>query len=178
MNNNIRKYKQQSYFMLAGLVLLLLAALQLGFLKTRKQIQHYHKLKKELALIENAPLRIQGIQTQLQAMELQLKKFKPSADIQQEILEQLSTYSKKKELQIRSLAAAHRYEEQGYLIETIPLELEGSFQALLGFVYHIEKREQLGAIISSSFERATNRKNGKAELHLNLWIQNIKPINP
>lgn len=89
------------------------------------------------------------------------------------LLAVIGKYCKMFNVVIKKFPQSHLVKKDNYNIETHVITLKGSYNDLLKILYNLEYDEKLSGISSLLFESIPNYRNGKYELNLTLYVQNI-----
>jgi hypothetical protein len=136
------------------------------------------KLKKECKELKDQMISAGDASAELASLtarlnELGLKTGDNEQDVKSDpLLNFISTYSISSPKLVNYLPL-HLFKKNPYLIETRIAVFEGSYADLIIFLFSLEKKYNLGKVVSAKFETETNLKSGKKRLLMTLYIQSI-----
>ncbi len=163
--------QQRLKLLLPGMALILILAWAMAI---RKTWDNYTELKKTETELNGTSISDAAI------MELkqQLEKIKSKQDITEGALQPEQVFKKISDLcsrtgntRIIQIPEVHQCTLDSYQIETMKMELEGSFSNLLRFLYNLEHEPSVGKIASADFSVTRDFKQKKEYLRLTLLIQ-------
>ena len=163
--------QQRLKLLLPGMTLILILAWSMAI---RKTLNSYTDLKKTETELNGTSIS----DATITALKQELKTIKSKQDAAEGALRPELVFKKIADLCSRTrntriirIPEVHQYTLDGYQIETMKMELEGSFSNLLRFLYNLEHEKAVGKIASAGFSVVVDFKQKKEYLRLTLFIQ-------
>ncbi|MCD8413417.1 hypothetical protein [Tenacibaculum finnmarkense] len=140
----------------------------------KKEYKVLLQAKKEL---DNATAEIDYLNKKKGDLDFFLKKHEISiySSFQQILLQKITNFSKKDNIEIIAFNKPHIFRENSTIIETYSFEVKGNFVTLLKLINHIENT-RLGELFSVHFEKKKNYRTRKEYLKTMVYIKKIKTI--
>jgi hypothetical protein len=95
--------------------------------------------------------------------------------LQVNLLEEIGHLSQDNAVIVKSLEYPEQNTKGFFEIETFTIKLEGSFKSLLKVIFSLERRTEIGRIISVDFKVSKNESVNRRKLYCTLYIQRYKP---
>lgn len=133
----------------------------------------------ENQVIENidAPKEIQSIKQKLAKIEqLVGNKNQEEINVHQLLLESIAQYNQRKALILQDFPQPYVHTNNGYVIKTAKVTVQGDFINLLKLVHFLEQNYNIGKVVAVDFEATKPLHTKKRELHSTIYIQDIKAI--
>jgi len=162
-------YQQKTKALLFGSVLFLLLIYTVSIKPTINLYRDIGMLKNKSAQAVEAPARIAKIKNELE--QLQGNTF--NLNNKEALLGEITRFCEENKLLIVNLPIASTYEEGNYEVESRKLDVQGSFNDILGLVYLIEYEKSLGVVSSLSFIRKKDPRTKKNKLTGQLVLRSI-----
>lgn len=164
--------KQQLWISLGGILLLWIIAYQLGIKKTVILYKDYNEQQQLASIVENAPMTIAKLRSQLQELDSSLLK---QAYDRQLLFETVNTTCADLNLFIAGFGEETQESNGSLTIVTNQVEVRGSYHDILKLINKLEKELQLTRVASANFEKKNDRKQKRTFLNATLYLQNLLP---
>lgn len=166
--------KQKNSALLLGFFIALFIIYKFSIQNTFDVRKKYNQLLKEKELLTNASLKIKYLQEKNFYLDsvLQSKNVSIENSFQQTILQNVSIFSSKENIEIINFTKPHSIIENETIIETLSFELKGEFIPLLKLINYLEQ-EQFGKLLSVHFEKKKNYRNNKPYLTTTVYLQKV-----
>lgn len=157
------------------MVVFFFIAYRMSFIKTIEKKHLIRELKTNLEVIEDAPVKIAGMQQQLEIIKGKIVVNDTLSDnVQHSILGITGRYCEENRINLIEISDPVVIERGEYLIEIHKIKIEGPFIKLNCFIYVLEQQYNIGHIASAQFQSHKERRTGKISLWLTIYLQNIK----
>ncbi len=160
--------------LLVGSILFFPIAWKLAFNKTFDARKQINDLNYKLENVQNAPERIAIVEKRLNYLNQLIVDDDLEGGLQNRVLDEISTICKRKGLLLREMPPMFRNLDNNYLVETINVQVAGSYHDLLQLIYVLEKPEKNLNIASIDFFIEENKRLKTKQLILSLYIQTLK----
>lgn len=166
--------KKKFYFLIGGAVFFLLISYKFALSKTVVAFQQKKELTEKILVADNAPQQIAELKIKVKELNTILgTKSGIEDDFHFKILNVSSNYLQDHDIVINNYPEEHIFQENDYMLRTNILTVKGGFVDLLQFLFYMEKQNEIGKIVSSSFYLEKEKYSRKNNLFLKLYIQNI-----
>lgn len=166
----LKSYQNRNLLLLAGTVFILFLCYRISIRKTLNVRSQYLA---KLDLVQRAQQQDVKLEELQQEMEV-LKTSSLQSYDREELLLQITAFSKANKLMVSSFPEAEFVEVAKHGIFTNKIELKGGYHDIVEMAYLIEQKERLAAISSLRFFLQKNKKTKKQELHASLIIRNLR----
>ncbi|WMX12602.1 MULTISPECIES: hypothetical protein [unclassified Aureispira] len=164
-------YKQKYQLLLGGMVLFLGIAYWLAFGKTWTAYHATNQLRRQMSSAGQAWEQIERYQKQLTKLESEQNN---QSFTQNHLFQKVTTFCQENKLAIQEMPESIVYEEQDLNFLHNPIKVEGTFIPMVKLLYHLEHEQQLGRIVSVSFNLGKNYQSRAPELTADIHLQNIQ----
>lgn len=147
---------------------------KLAFEKTALAHKQVNELDRKLESVQNAPERIAHVESRLNYLNQLIVDDSIEGGLQTRVLDEISTICKKKGLLLKEMPPMFRNLDNNYLVETINVQVAGSFHSLLKLIYLLEQPNKNLNIVSVDFFIEENKRQKTKQLILSLYIQTLK----
>lgn len=155
-----------------GFVVVLILCYQLAISNTVMLRNTYHDLRKEELLFKNTPKQLALLSQQKMYYDTLLKKHQiDGGSIQNNLLKNINSLSKKHHLKVVEFLEPHVIENNGMSIKTYQFTIEGGYNSLMKLVNHLEQQTVFGEIINVHFEKKTNFRTNKSYLQAQVLLK-------
>lgn len=173
----LQSYKIRFVLVLIGAVLFFPVVWKLALHKTLAANVQLKELNRKLEQVENAPERIALVEKRLSYLNQLIIDDENNEELQERVLDEISTICSKKGLILKEMPPMFRNLDNNYLVETINLEIAGSYHKLLQLVYELEQPNKNLNMVGISFSTTENKRLKTKQLVLSLYIQTLKQYN-
>ncbi len=171
-------YKHRTVLLLVGFIAFLFIAYRVAIKETLKLSRNYKEMVRKVTSLENAPSEIASLEDQLNEIQSMVgQTYDTGVDIQEDLLETISGYCQKNNLEIREVPRVHVTEDLNYILETSNFQVQGKFIPLLKLLNMLESRSGYGRLLSAEFIKEKDLRTKKHRLVLSIYIQNVKQKN-
>ncbi len=170
----LHSYKAKLIALLVGSILFFPLAWKLAFIKTFDARTQIKELNFKLENVQNAPERIDIVEKRLNYLNQLIVDDDLEGGLQNRVLDEISTICRRKSLLLREMPPMFRNLDNNYLVETINVQVAGSYNDLLQLVYLLEKPNKNLNIASVDFFIEENKRLKTKRLILSLYIQTLK----
>jgi hypothetical protein len=168
-------YKQRTVVLLLAFSVILIIAYHLAIKETLELNRKYKEITLKVLTLENAPQQIAFLEHQLMEIQSMVgQTYDAGVDIQEDLLETITVYCQKNNIDIREVPKVHISEDLNYVLETCNFQVQGRFMPLLKLLNMLESRNGYGRLLSAEFTKEKDLKTKKSRLILSVYIQNIK----
>lgn len=173
----MQSYKTRFIILIIGAVLFFPVVWKLALHKTFAAKTQLKELDSKLEQVENAPERIALVEKRLNYLNQLIINDKNIEELQERVLDEISTICRKKGLVLKEMPPMFRNLDNNYLVETINLEIAGSYHKLVQLVYELEKPSKNLNLVGINFSTIENKRLKTKQLVLSLYIQTLKQYN-
>lgn len=167
MNN-----KTKNILLVIGFLLMLLLCWQFAFSKTFKLKKEYSGLVQKQKMNQNMPHTLALLMKKKIYYDSILKKYNlRKGSIQNNLLKNLTAFSKENELKLVNFLEPHIYTKEKLTVKTYRFVLEGNFNNILHLIYRLEQITKYGEIVNLHFEKKENFRTNKNYLQANVLLQ-------
>jgi hypothetical protein len=159
--------------LLVGFLVVLFICYSLGFSKT---IDYYQRYKTESELLKNSSgnselvKKLVAKQKQLNLV-LEQNDFKGETSFQNELLKNLNASIEDTEVKITDFKEEHLYADKSSTTVSYLFTLEGSFNAVLKTINHLENKPYLGIVKHASVNKKMNYSTNSSYLLTEVLLQ-------
>lgn len=142
-----------------------------------KTIAAYMDIAKSTSWIKkhgNYNQQIKTVEKQLKANPYSVPKTTKSSMSQDILLQNISEYSKGKNIRINQIPETKYAIEGSYTVETNMYRIQGNFIDLIQLVYEIEHIQKLAKVSSLTIQQQLDRTNKNTYTEATIYLQNIK----
>ncbi len=169
-------YKQKFLALIVIFMMLAVAAYRRSFSLTLTSYSESEELKSKLEMFQQNTSNIQDLDAEILFLDQLIGKEKTAPElVQLEILNFVT--NRNKNVEVVSLEEIHNATDNGFLIYTNQLILEGSFDDLLETVYTYEKEFPYSRVINVSYFTKKEFKTEKTKLYTKIIFQNYEKTN-
>lgn len=173
---NNRSNKQKFRIIVATVFVLIWVSYQFSFSKTINLWKEYNRLEQQQALIKAIPGQLPVLTQKVE----QLKKILGNSDEEDFstlILEQVNNLCRKNNVRLKEIPEKHVFNGGNLIVETLDINLQGSFNDQLLIISAFEKSEAKARLRSLNFQTIINQSTGERRLQSTLYLQSIKLIS-
>ena len=166
--------KRKNRLLLAGIILLLIAAYQFAFKKTfelRSELNELTQQQQELTL-NKSKLALYSQENKYLDSILSLNNLSVDRSFEQNLLLKIDELRAKHKVKVISIDEPHQFVTDGATIQSYSLEFTGDFRNLMLFSSELEKL-RLGIFTSVDFSKKKNYKTRRLELICTIILQRI-----
>ena len=169
-------YKKKNILLGVGVLLFSIIAYYFSVAETIELMQQSKTNRVQLEESQMANEKIAQLESKLSLIDNKLGSSNQYQDFQQILLERVSTFCEKNQLNLSKLPKPFTGENDNYLLQTFQFEVEGPFKLSLQLIYLLEEEWKLGKSISVNFEVKKNYKTNTKKLYTSLYLQSIKAL--
>jgi acetolactate synthase small subunit len=166
--------KQKNIALWVGFFLVLWMVYLFAIQKTLETKAICSTLQKEKELLHNATQKMSYLQQKNKHFNALLEEnnISENSSFQQILLQKISAFSEKENLEILGFNEPHRIENGDTREETYFIEIKGDFTHILQLINSLEQK-QLGELISVNFIKKKNYRTNRKYLIAQLYLQKI-----
>jgi hypothetical protein len=169
------KYKRNLQLLLWGSLLFFLLCYKLAFKRTFQELRSFKENSQQLALLQDAPLQIQIIDSKLKEIEGGIGTVKDqSANCQEILLEYSNKLPEDSQIIINELPKSIATSKDGFLITNQQIVFQGPYIELVKLLRSLEKEKSIGNICSVTFYNQKEGKSSSNYLKMRVYFQSIK----
>lgn len=160
----------------AGIVVLIWVSWQFSFSRTIDLWKECKRLEQQQALIKEIPEQLPALIGKVD----QLKKILGNSggeDFSTLILEQVNRLCLQNNVKLKEIPEKHVFGGANLVVETLDINLQGSFRNQLSVISELEKSEAKARLRSIRFQSVVNQITGERSLQSTLFLQSIKLIS-
>jgi len=169
-----QKYKLKFVIVLSIFMVFIPISWNLAFKKTIGLIKQDKELNHKLSSLDNASMRIGNLKKRLSYLDEILNTDSFENGAQKYILDKISRICSERDLTIKEMPPSIREIDNEYQVETINIQIAGTFHNLLKLIYDLELKENNINIVSVKFLTEENKRMNTKRLILDLYIQTLK----
>lgn len=161
-----------------GLLVLFYLMLKLSFLpswrayaqysKMQLELENHDEIDRDIALWKQ---KLSDSGTEYLAQDFGTQTFEAA------LLNFMGQQRSRKELSIIAMSEAYQRVGEGYKIETIEIEMLGSYQSLLKLLHAIESEYKSAVVVSAALNKRKNLKKKREELIQKIYVQRITKLD-
>ena len=173
---NNRSNKQKFRIIATTLVILIWVSYQLTFSKTIDLWKECKRLEQQQALIKAIPEQLPALTGKV----MQLEKILGNSggeDFSTLILEQVNTLCLQNNVRLKEIPEKHVFNGENLIVETLDINLQGSFSDQLRIVSQLEKSDANARLRSLRLHSIINQSTGERKLQSTLFLQSIKLLS-
>jgi len=172
----IDTYQKKFICSAVGLLIILALSWNMAIKKTWTSLTELQEVNKEMTASDISEKTVADLEKQLS--DIRLTHTATQDPLRSELIfKKISDISEMdKQVKILQFPEVHLTKLNDYQIGTMKLELEGSFQNLVQFIFELENEPSIGGIASIHFWLAKDFKLDKEYLRLDILIQNFKKM--
>jgi len=170
----IKSHKNKLIVVLLVGILFFPISYKLAFSKTFAARRELRQMNTKLANMEDAPGQIIEVKRKLKSLSNIIDSDSVAGGLQNKVLNEISDICTKNGLLLKEMPPMYKNIDNVYCIETINVQVSGSFHKLLKLLFQIESPEKNFNIVSTSFYTIENKQKKQKQLVLSLYIQTIK----
>ncbi|WP_346882336.1 hypothetical protein [uncultured Algibacter sp.] len=166
-------YKQKFFAVIGGFVILFLASYKKTFKHVLSASHELNLVEKKLSNNQNAINELIYLKNEIVNLEKTIGGQTQNPEhIQQELLDFISKNSLG--VNIVSIEDVHLFSDNGFLIYTNQIELEGRYSNLVEILYDIEKKVKNSRVVSANIYSKKNYRTKTKTLYLKIILQNYE----
>jgi len=173
---NNRSNRQKFILLSAGLVVLIWICFQFSFSKTYTLWKECRRLEQQQTLIKEIPEQLPVLTGKVEYLEKILGNSE-GEDFSTLILDQVNTLCQKDGVRLKEIPEKHVFNGPNLIVETLDINLQGSFSDQLRLVSELEKSQAKARLRSLRLQLITNPTTGERKLQSTLFLQSIKLIS-
>lgn len=170
MNWKFQSPKTRFIFLGIGIVLSLLLIYQLSLKLTFTEFMRNGQLKDQIQLY-NSQIATDKNRTKQPNFTYEVISINNKHITRTNLFEELTKIGSTQKTEIESFEDHSQFEDENHTIETLRVELSGTYSSLLTSLYEIEKQNLSYIISAAEFVKVKNIKSKKNELILCLYFQ-------
>ncbi|MGH1338870.1 MAG: hypothetical protein ACRBFS_22330 [Aureispira sp.] len=167
----MKNHQQRYQLLLGGIAAFLVVAYWLAFSKTWVAYNKTTTLEQQLSSASQAWQEIEAYQQQMEQLEAQQNN---QSFTQNYFFQKVTAFCQEHELTIQAMPESVIYEEEEADVLLNPLQVEGQFIPMIRLLYHLEQQQQLGSVVSVTFNLGKNYQSRQQELTASIFLQNIQ----
>lgn len=166
--------KLKNRILIFSFVLSLLLIYKFVLTRTIEVQKDFEKLSEEKSLLDNASHKIFKLNEEEKQLDAILKKKNISVKntFQQTLLQSITTFSAKNNLEIVSFNKPHEYKTEITKLLTYSFEVKGNYISLLKLINYLEDL-QLGTLKSITFNKKKNFRTNRNYLTCQIYLQRL-----
>lgn len=169
--------KNRLRIILGGGFILFIIVYQMAIKPTIICRREYMENSTLLASVDQAPARLSNIRKEIEFIDNEIGlETQDEEIIQKELLKTLGENCKKHKLVLKNFSGPVVYTDSEYKINTLDINVNGSFKNLLKLLRIIEELP-FGEIISTGFQTTINKKTREKELILSIQYRYMEKSN-
>lgn len=160
----------------AAIVVLIWVSFQFSFSRTIDLWKECRRLEQQQALIKAIPEQLPVLTQKV----IQLEKILGNSgdgDFSTLILEQVNTLCQQNNVKLKEIPEKHIFSGENLIVETLDINLQGSFSDQLRIVAELEKGEAKARLRSLRLQTIINQSTGERKLQSTLFLQSIKLLS-
>jgi len=173
---NNRSNKQKFRIIATALVILIWVSYQLTFSKTIDLWKECKRLEQQQALIKAIPEQLPVLTQKVEQLEKILGNS-GGEDFSTLILEQVNTLCQQNNVRLKEIPEKHVFNGKNLIVETLDINLQGSFSDQLRIVSELEKSDAKARLRSLRLQTIINQSTGERKLQSTLFLQSIKLLS-
>lgn len=173
---DFRSGKQKFRIIAAAVVILIWVSYQYSFSRTIDLWKEYKRLEQQQALIKAIPEQLPALTGEVEHLEKILGNS-GGEDFSTLILERINELSQQNNVRLKEIPEKHIFKGENLIIETLGINLQGSFSNQLRIVSELEKSEVTARLRSLRFQTIINQSTGERKLQSTLFLQSIKLLS-
>lgn len=168
--------KQKNITLVIGLLLLFWLGYRFSFSKAINTKNKYHQLKQDEVLFKNIPDKIFKLNQENVYLDSLLTKHQISSErsFQNNLLQNISAFSKDNDLQVISFEEPHLFSKEGGILNTYSFSVKGNYTSINKLIYNLEQKNKFGKILSVNFEKNKNFRTNKNYLVCEILLQIVR----
>jgi hypothetical protein len=170
---NNKSNKQKFRIIVPAIVVLVWVSYQFSLSKTIDLWKECNRLEQQQALIKEIPEQLPVLTEKVKQLEKILGNS-DSGDFSNLILEQVNTLCQKNDVMLTEIPEKHVFNGKDLIVETLAINLEGSFSDQLSIFSELEKGEAKARLRSLRLQSIINQSTGERKLQSTLFLQSIK----
>lgn len=164
--------KLRFYLLIAGAVLFFPVSWKLALKKTVEVRHQLIENTSKLSVIENnTPEQLARAEKRLAFLNKILEGDESAEEFQNRVLNEVSSLCHQKGLLLREIPAPQKTTDNAYQVETINIQMAGSFHHLLEVLYELEDPRKKLNLVAARFMVEENKRLKQKQLLLNIYIQ-------
>lgn len=160
----------------AAIVLLIWVSYQFSFSRTIDLWKECKRLEQQQALIKEIPEQLPELTRKVQQLEKILGNSE-SEDFSTTILDQVNILCRQNNVRLKEMPEKHVFNGDNLIVETLYINLQGSFSEQLRIISDLEKNEAKARLRSLRLQTIINQSTGERKLQSTLFLQSIKLIS-
>jgi Tfp pilus assembly protein PilO len=162
------------YLLLSGVLLFLPIVWKTTLQKTIESRVQLRLLEEKIQMLETAPEQIVLVEKRLNYLGHLLASENNSNGIQSRALYEISDICREKGLLLKAMPPMFRNLDNNYLMETLNIEVAGSFHHLVQLLHLLEQPKKNMNVVSARFYTNENKRRKQKQLVLSLYIQTLQ----
>lgn len=173
---NKRSGKQKFRITAAAIAVLIWASYQYSFSRTIDLWKECKRLEQQQALIKAIPEQLPALTGKIEHLEKILGNS-GGEDFSTLILEQVNELCQQNNVRLKEIPEKHIFSGENLIVETLGINLQGSFSDQLRIVSELEKGEAKARLRSLRLQTIINQSTGERKLQSTLFLQSIKLLS-
>ena len=172
------KNLNSTYLLLLGFLILILLSYRFAISKTLESRVFLINIQKQEIQFSNIPSQLKQLRIQNNYYDsiLTLKKINRSDGFETNLLNKITTISKRLELEITKFNEPHTLNVEGSEIKTFNLSVIGAYSSVLDLIYQLEQHYKLGKVVSVDIKKKKHRKTYKEYLECTVYLQSTSAL--
>lgn len=166
--------KTKNRLLILGFGLVVLLAYQFAIKNTIDARKELNTLETGMHGFDNIPEQLAVLRAKNNYLDsiLEVNKIKTTA-LENNLLQKLNLYADSTQLKIVSFNKPHLTQQDESQINTYDFTIEGSYNALIGLIYQLEKKVLFGEVIHLQFSKKKNYRSNKYYLQTRVLLKTI-----
>jgi len=160
----------------AAIVVLIWVSYQFSFSRTIDLWKECKRLEQQQALIKEIPEQLPAITEKVVQLEKILGNS-GSEDFSTIIMEQVNMLCQQNNVRLKEIPEKHVFDGENLIVETLNINLQGSFSDQLRIISELEKNEAKARLRSLRLQTIVNQSTGERKLQSTLFLQSIKLLS-
>jgi hypothetical protein len=173
---NNRSNKQKFTIIATAMVVLIWVSYQFSFSKTIDLWKECKRLEQQQALIKAIPEQLPVLTGKIAQLEKILGNS-GDGDFSTLILDQVNTLCQQNNVKLKEIPEKHVFNGENLIVETLDVNLQGSFSDQLRIISELEKGEAKARLRSIRLQTIINQSTGERKLQSTLFLQSIKLLS-
>jgi len=173
---NNRSNKQKFTIIATAMVVLIWVSYQFSFSKTIDLWKECNRLEQQQMLIKAIPEQLPVLTGKIAKLEKILGNS-GDEDFSTLILEQVNSLCQQNNVKLKEIPEKHVFNGENLIVETLDVNLQGSFRDQLRIISKLEKGEAKARLRSIRLQTIINQSTGERKLQSTLFLQSIKLLS-
>jgi hypothetical protein len=171
-----RSNKEKFMMVAAGVVVMMWICWQFSFSRTVELWKECKRLEQQQSLIKEIPEQLPALTQKMNRLE-KILGDSGGEDFSTVILEQINTLCQRNNVKLKEIPEKHLFNGTNLIVETLDINLQGSFTNQLSLISELEKIEAKSRLRSIRLQSIVNQTTGERNLQSTLFLQSIRLIS-